>query len=606
MGYSQTSAEKVSEVLNNLKNLNFESTQQSINSIDNERLKVNLAYLKKVFHHRDEFVTLKTNIKAIDTTGGPLEKGTSFLALGYEDLFTDSRHTKSYNYLLRAIDISVNNNFKALEKQAILGIFEFYRREIHQGNSQFLPYLERHKSLSIDDTDFYWNILYEIIFYTQTKELDPRFYERLDEITTLSNQSNTINKRILPEYQIQLAYKHELEKNQDAAIALYERIIEENKDKVYHKRLVFKSYIRLSVLNGNRQRYNVALQNLNDADSYGSISDSLLSKFYILRYKADNFGFNGDFKNAYESLQKSLDIEYDLDYRRNSLQISSLEVELDTAKKEKQILVEQEQKRKNRNLALFLGGGLLLVSFIAILVYKNTKRKQRIAEQEREIEIQKTEKVLKEQELSAIDAMLEGQEKERQRLASDLHDSAGATIAAARLHFDNLAKDNASVTSKIQFERTKALLDQAYEEVRSMAHIKNSGVIAKQGLLPAIENLARQVSMSELQITVSDYGLTERIDNSLEITIFRIVQELVTNIVKHSKATEAHISLTQHDDSLNIVVEDNGKGFKYDKNKSENGMGLSSIRRRVTFINGSFDVESSPNQGTTILIDIPL
>lgn len=606
MGYSQTSAEKVSEVLNNLKNLNFESAQQSINSIDNERLKVNLAYLEKVFHHRDEFVTLKTNIKAIDTIGGPLEKGTSFLALGYEDLFTDSRHTKSYNYLLRAIDISANNNFKALEKQAILGIFEFYRREIHQGNSQFLPYLERHKSLSIDDTDRYWNILYEIIFYTQTKELDPRFYERLDEITTLSNQSNTINKRILPEYQIQLAYKYELEKNQDAAIALYERIIEENKDKVYHKRLVFKSYIRLSVLNGNRQRYNVALQNLNDADSYGSISDSLLSKFYILRYKADNFGFNGDFKNAYESLQKSLDIEYDLDYRRNSLQISSLEVELDTAKKEKQILVEQEQKRKNRNLALFLGGGLLLVSFIAILVYKNTKRKQRIAEQEREIEIQKTEKVLKEQELSAIDAMLEGQEKERQRLASDLHDSAGATIAAARLHFDNLAKDNASATSKIQFEKTKALLDQAYQEVRSMAHIKNSGVIAKQGLLPAIENLARQVSMSELQITVSDYGLTERIDNSLEITIFRIVQELVTNIVKHSKATEAHISLTQHDDSLNIVVEDNGKGFKYDKTKSENGMGLSSIRRRVTFINGSFDVESSPNQGTTILIDIPL
>ena len=606
IGYSQSSPEKVSEALNHLKNSNFKLTQQSISAIDNERLKNNLTYLQKVFHHRDEFIILKPNIKAIDTIGNSLEKGIAFMALGYENLFTDSRHTNAYNYFLRAIEISAKNDFKALEKQAILGIFEFYRREILQGNTQYFSYLERHKILSSDAIDKYWNAIYEIIFYTQTAELDSKFYTRLDDIDSLLKSTQVISERILPEYQIQLAYKYELAKNQEAAIKLYEGIIENNKGFVYHKRLVFKSYIRLSVLNGLQQKYDTALQNLDDADSYGSVADSLLSKFYVLRYKADNFGLNGDYQSAYDALQNSLDIEYELDYRRNSLQISSLEVELDTAKKEKQILVEQEQKRKNRNLAFLLGGGLLLVSFIAILVYKNTKRKQRIAEQEREIEIQKTEKLLKEQELNAIDAMLEGQEKERQRLASDLHDSAGATLAAAKMQFSHLNKSNTSEDLKEYFTKTEALLDQAYSEVRSMAHLKNSGVIAKQGLLPAIEKLAKQASTHNLKMYVHDFGLTQRLDNTLEITIFRVVQEFVTNIIKHSQATEANISITQHEDSINIIVEDDGKGFNVKDINSEHGMGLSSIERRVEYLEGTLEVDSSLNNGTTISIDIPL
>lgn len=312
--------------------------------------------------------------------------------------------------------------------------------------------------------------------------------------------------------------------------------------------------------------------------------------------------------NTSEALRYSkLNMQY-----RDSVNVAAQNTNLtkfQAGEKEKQILIEQENKNRNRNIAIGLGGGLVAVSLIGFLLFKNTKRKQRIAEQQSQIEIQKTEKILRDQELTTIDAMIEGQEKERQRLASDLHDSVGATLSAAKLQFDHLSKNKDKLGELDElFGKTGKLLDDAYTEVRSMAHIKNSGVLAKNGLLPAIQKLAKNASgTNKLQIDVQDFGLEERLENSLEITVFRIIQELVTNIIKHANAQEATISVTQHEDSLNIMVEDDGKGFNpMNSFKSDDGMGLDSIERRVEHLEGSMEVDSSEGNGTTIVIDIPL
>ena len=111
----------------------------------------------------------------------------------------------------------------------------------------------------------------------------------------------------------------------------------------------------------------------------------------------------------------------------------------------------------------------------------------------------------------------------------------------------------------------------------------------------------------QLTVDVYDFGLTERIDNSLEINIFRIIQELVTNVIKHANATEANISITQLDKKINIIVEDNGKGFyARDMVLKDNGMGLSSIEKRVEHLEGSMDIDSTLGKGTNIIIDIPV
>ncbi|WP_374957587.1 sensor histidine kinase [Gilvibacter sp.] len=332
-------------------------------------------------------------------------------------------------------------------------------------------------------------------------------------------------------------------------------------------------------------------------------------KMFEFFYKSMVDSIKGDYFNAYHNLYGYTDL-LELSYlNKSEKNYKEIEAKYQNEKQQKDLLLEEQKSSRNKNIAFGLGGTLFLGSIIAFLVYRNTKRKQRIAEQEKEIEVQKTEKILKEQELNTIDAMIAGQEKERQRLASDLHDSVGATLSAAKMQFEHLKKHRGSLNNEDElYDRTQLLLEEAYTEVRAMAHAKNSGVIAKNGLLPAVNKLAQNASATgKIQIEVQDYGLDQRLEGSLEIAVFRIIQELVTNIIKHAEATEASISLTQHEDAINVVVEDNGKGFKAGKlSNNSGGMGLGSIEKRVEHMEGQMEVDSTPGKGTSVIIDIPL
>ena len=252
--------------------------------------------------------------------------------------------------------------------------------------------------------------------------------------------------------------------------------------------------------------------------------------------------------------------------------------------------------------------GVIIENLIFAVLVGNKAKELEIekitAEKDFIIEREKTTNLLKQQELTAIDAMIEGQEKERQRIANDLHDDLGGLMANVKLHFDAL-KDQKSPEL---FSRTNLLIDEVYQKIRSIAHAKNSGVIAKQGLLKAVQNMADKISSSnKISINVIDYGLENRLENSLELTIFRIIQELVTNVIKHANANEVTIHFTNHDDCLNIMVEDNGKGFNPSQiTKTKKGMGISSIDKRVEHLNGTMTIESEQHQGTTIIIDIPI
>jgi signal transduction histidine kinase len=277
----------------------------------------------------------------------------------------------------------------------------------------------------------------------------------------------------------------------------------------------------------------------------------------------------------------------------NLIKLNVVEKDKRLLSQKNDLLVKEKQKIRNQNIALALGSFLILSAIIAALIYRNIKRKQRIAEQAQELEIQRTEKILKEKEIETINAMVSGQEKERHRLAGELHDNLGSTLATVRMQVENLERNLDKVDNpKALLTKTHNLINEAYEKVRTISHERNVGVLAKDGLLPAIQRLANTISSDDgLSIEVEEFGLEQRLSNELEITIFRIVQELVTNIVKHAKATEATISLTQHEGELNILIEDNGKGFKVGTLQNKNGMGLGSIERRV---------------GTHIIIDIPL
>ncbi|WP_052823430.1 tetratricopeptide repeat-containing sensor histidine kinase [Neotamlana sedimentorum] len=375
--------------------------------------------------------------------------------------------------------------------------------------------------------------------------------------------------------------------------------------------LKYKDYKSLAYNYNNRGQQQKKIGNLNEAINLYLKADSIPIKDYKAKTKvifynnlADAYAKNKDFENAFIYLEKLNTLKDSINDTKQNIEISRIKEQYDNEKLRADNLEIESKRKRNRNLAIAALAIILFGGTTALLVQKNTRKKQRLAEKEKALESQKLATVLKEQELISIDAMIEGQEKERQRIANDLHDDLGGLMATVKLHFNVLKNKQ---TPEL-FDKTTTLLDEAYQKIRSIAHAKNSGVIAKQGLLKAVQNMASTVSVSnKITIDVVDHGLENRLENSLELTIFRIIQELVTNIIKHAQATEATIHLTNHDDMLNIMVEDNGKGFNPKQiTKTNSGMGISSIDKRIEHLNGKMTIESDRNQGTTIIIDIPV
>lgn len=531
----------------------------------------------------------------------------NLLAIGYNKLFTKSVTSEPFSYFSEAYTLSFENKNVPLQKISLIAILQVFSSEINISNYEYKTYLDKYKQLIESPENEFLYEMFKLNFILKDTKL-PKLSQSL--FNPLDNLVNNLkpNHYYLPNYYSFKAVFFEYSNNFGLAEKYNNLAIEAIKEEPFLRNIKFRSYIHLAEISHKLKNPTNALKILDKAKKYRNSNDSIRANYYINLY-ASNYNYElKNYKEAYEKSKLAEKALLLLNLNDNSKDIAKLKVQYETAEKEKNLLLAEKEKEKNKNIAFALAGILLLGSTIAILLYKNTKRKQRIAEQEREIEIQKTEKILKEQELNTIDAMLAGQEKERQKLAEDLHDSVGATLAAAKLQFNHLDQNRDKLEAMDElFSKTGNLLDEAYSEIRAMAHLKNSGVIAKNGLLPALEKLAKNASSTNgLQVTIENFGLEQRFESAQEITIFRVIQELVTNIIKHANATEASISLTPHENELSIIIEDNGKGFNPREVKKQDGMGLSNIERRIEHLEGTMEVDSTPGRGTTILIDIPL
>ncbi|RZJ32008.1 MAG: sensor histidine kinase [Flavobacterium sp.] len=309
-----------------------------------------------------------------------------------------------------------------------------------------------------------------------------------------------------------------------------------------------------------------------------------------------------DYKNAFENLEAYSQLSDSIKEEAEMIAVNDIEAKYQN----------KENRLKLRNytmLIIFISALLIAIIIALILVYRNFKRKQKIAEQEKIIGQQNLEKTLRDHELSSIDSMLEGQERERRRVADELHDNLGSMLSALKLNFQHLRIRQQSLRdeeSKL-YQKTDELIEEAYQKVRDIAHAQNAGVMANQGLVPAIQKMAEKIAIpNKLSIEVVPFGLEGRLDNGFEISVFRMVQEMVTNVIKHASASEIVIHLTQHENSLNLMVEDNGKGFNPDSISKSSGMGLANIERKVVQLGGTFTIDSIPDKGTTIIIDLPL
>lgn len=201
-------------------------------------------------------------------------------------------------------------------------------------------------------------------------------------------------------------------------------------------------------------------------------------------------------------------------------------------------------------------------------------------------------------------AVLEAEERERIRIARDLHDGVGQTLAAARMTLGNYVSQKKIESPEMQ--NSLDLLEDGIKEIREISHNMMPSSLTKFGLSSALKQFTNKINaLGKLEIELQIVGFKERSDEKIELVLYRIIQEIISNIIKHAEAKKVNIELVKHDDELILIIEDNGRGF--DTFSTENhGIGLKNIATRVEYLNGNVNFDSSIGKGTSVVIEIPL
>lgn len=322
---------------------------------------------------------------------------------------------------------------------------------------------------------------------------------------------------------------------------------------------------------------------------------------------SDTYAARGKYKEAYELLGRYNELKDTLLNEERKKFSLDLEKRYET-EKQNNIIRELEADKLIKELSLhkraLIIQALLGISFtiliISLLLARNFKQKQRL--QESRIQKLEAEKLL-----SATEAVLKGEEQERTRLAKDLHDGLGGILSGLK-HSLNTMKGNLIMTSENAqaFERSIDMLDNSIKEMRRVAHNMMPEVLVTFGLDTALKDFCNEINKSgALQLNYQSIGMENAgIDQTTSITLYRIVQELINNTMKHASAKNAIVQINKTGNQISITVEDNGKGFDTSILKGSNGIGWNNIQNRVDFLKGKLDIKSELGKGTSIYIEI--
>jgi len=303
-------------------------------------------------------------------------------------------------------------------------------------------------------------------------------------------------------------------------------------------------------------------------------------------------------QHVYISLRDSLQKKEKLDI------VARQEVLTRIAEKDRELVQQRltiavvENKVRNKNVVI--AGTLVLLVFSAMVFTMWRRRnlhKQKLQQQNIENLHQKIK-------IERLNATIAGEEKERSRIARELHDGVGGLITAAKMSFELAKKDPAAVESELP--RGIRLLGEAADELRQAARNLMPEILLQEGLVKAVEVFCDRVSgKSDVQFRFEAIGEKRISDSNFELTVYRIIQELIHNIVKHSRAKHAVVQISFHEDGgMNITVEDDGIGInKTSVTQTAGGMGLKNIENRIRETGGRLDIQSHEGEGTSIFIE---
>lgn len=309
----------------------------------------------------------------------------------------------------------------------------------------------------------------------------------------------------------------------------------------------------------------------------------------------------GQYKEALFERKELELLEKELESEKYKNDILNLESRYRFEQNEAQ-LAKQRQDLQNKSLLNYIF--VIIVVLLVIILYqalRNYRNKQKI-------NLRRIKELETERQLLSTRNLLQGQEGERSRMARELHDGLGGLLSGVKINLSQMKK-NITITDQDNeiFERSVTLIDTSIKELRRVAHNLMPESIIKLGLEDAIKEYLSSLQHENMSIIYLPYGIKSGTERQMDISIYRIVQELMNNIIKHAEATQVLVQIRRDEDVISIDVEDNGKGFEYDvKHQLEGGMGLGSIQSRVDLWDGSFEVDSVKGEGTSVHIDLKI
>jgi two-component system, NarL family, sensor kinase len=527
-------------------------------------------------------------------------EASAYYSLGMDFILT-SDFINAAKYFTTALDIAEKNNLYLIQAQAYNGLGKIYST-----NKQFDKAIEcRKKTIEIGEkynlkkpvavakynlAGAYLSLGYnnpdtvKLALGLQLNAL--KILKDLKDTATIINFSNGISQ----------AYTDA--KQYDAALAILDEASE--MVKVSGKEQDFVTlYIRYGVVYQTQKKYNEAL------------------KYYLkglqlsLKYKLPQWTYNyystiaetyeglGDYKKANEYNKLYSELHESIINKENFAAAADIQNKYEREKKEKEIIKLEATNVEKSNLNKILIGSTLALLALGFLGYRNFRNRQKL-QQSKIIELEK------DKQLQSVDAMLKGQEDERNRIAKDLHDGLGGMLSGVKMSFTNM-KDNLIMSSENVgvFEQSISQLDVTIAELRKIAHNLMPEALVKFGLNDAIKDFCTSIqSGTHINIIYENLGEVRKLDNTANTYIYRIIQELINNAVKHGNPKQILVQMTTTLNKILITVEDDGKGIDTTKQAISKGIGITNIEHRVNYFKGKVVFENIAPQGTAVNIEL--
>jgi two-component system, NarL family, sensor kinase len=429
----------------------------------------------------------------------------------------------------------------------------------------------------------------------------------LDLVKPILINNPTVTNIHLDYYYNEGTYFYKIKKYKEALNSLNKGInfSGAGKSSIYINLLKFSKY-RTFFHSGDYKNAKMVLEELLAAPiHYAKDKKLYYEEMHLVNARLGNITEAYEWATRYITISDSL---YKADYQNHIAAIEAQYNNLENQKKieslkadSEKLLLTSKNNQLLKTLLATVSAFVVVIGIFGAFYYRSNKKLLK----QREINYQqKLKETEQQQQMQFAKALLQGEEKERKRMAGDLHDGLGGMLARVKINLSKLVTHNHEPTMTTDLNKVIDQLDNSVNELRRIARNMMPESLVSLGLEAALTDMCGSLTSDTTHINFQAFDISTSIAKDIQSTIYRIVQELLTNAIRHAKASQIVVQCSQNESTFFITVEDNGKGFDAKAIHLKNGIGLTNVKSRVDYLGGKMDIASAPGDGTTINIEL--